>query len=63
MNMNIGDMMFQLFVFIVFTAVIFAAVTSFKYARIEKRSWVTLRKSLTAYPKITINRLGQPALP
>ncbi|ADM38382.1 hypothetical protein BSUW23_11710 [Bacillus spizizenii str. W23] len=55
--------MFQLFVFIVFTAVIFAAVTSFKYARIEKRSWITLRKSLTAYPKITINRLGQPALP
>lgn len=35
-NMNIGDMMFQLFVFIIFAAVVFAAVTGFKYAKNRK---------------------------
>ncbi|MGQ9009498.1 hypothetical protein ACTXHP_15075 [Bacillus stercoris] len=43
--MNIGDVMFQLFAFIIFAAVIFAAVTGFKYAKTEKRSWIALRKS------------------
>nr|MDH3084199.1 hypothetical protein [Bacillus subtilis] len=43
--MNIGDVMFQLFVFIIFAAVVFAAVTGFKYAKNRKRSWIALRKS------------------
>lgn len=56
--MNIGDVMFQFFVFIVFAAVIFAAVTGFKYAK-NRKALDRIEKSLTACPKITINRLGQ----
>ncbi|MFP7230653.1 hypothetical protein SFC70_01510 [Bacillus subtilis] len=58
--MNIGDVMFQLIVFIMFAAVIFAAVLGFKDVKNRKVAW---RKSLTACPKITINRLGQRVLP
>ncbi|WP_185183752.1 hypothetical protein [Bacillus subtilis] len=61
--MNIGDVMFQLFVFIIFAAVIFAAVTGFKYAKNRKAQLDRIEKKLNSCPKITINSLGQRALP
>ncbi|WP_332606580.1 hypothetical protein [Bacillus spizizenii] len=48
MNMNIGDMMFQLFVFIMFAAVIFTAVTSFKYAKNRKAQLDRIEKKLNS---------------
>ncbi|MEC2062994.1 hypothetical protein [Bacillus inaquosorum] len=46
--MNIGDGMFQLFVFIVFAAVIFAAVTGFKYAKNRKAQLNRIEKKLNS---------------
>ncbi|MEW5067620.1 hypothetical protein ABVK62_07555 [Bacillus subtilis] len=46
--MNIGDVMFQLFVFIIFAAVIFAAVTGFKYANNRKAQLDRIEKKLNS---------------
>ncbi|WP_439949303.1 hypothetical protein [Bacillus subtilis] len=47
-NMNIGDVMFQLFVFIIFAAVVFAAVTGFKYAKNRKAQLDRIEKKLNS---------------
>ncbi|MDU0154201.1 hypothetical protein [Bacillus cabrialesii] len=46
--MNIGDVVFQFFVLIVFAAVIFAAVTSFKYAKNRKAQLDRMEKRLNS---------------
>ncbi len=47
-NMNIGNVMFQLFVFIIFAAVVFAAVTGFKYAKNPKAQLDRIEKKLNS---------------